>query len=138
MTTKKNSNALIKRGKRLLSTWGEDFVDAWFPFPVLKPTRLLYQFVLGKPRVLTREDLYEFGLRMLKRGRKSLVAVNTVGREDSPNFFTMPGHMQEKRYYEHLFRIVEGNRHGVGTPLAVRRYMDLADVNKCEEAISLL
>ncbi|HEX8721343.1 MAG TPA: methyltransferase domain-containing protein [Pyrinomonadaceae bacterium] len=97
-----------------------------------------YRRFRDAPRVLTREELYKVGLSMLRRCKKNVVAVSTVGREDSQNYFAVPGHEQEKMYYEQLFRIVQQNQHRVRGELAVRRYMDLADVNKCEEAISLL
>src|ERR1043165_2208899 len=142
--TKGKNKKTSDSAKRVLSEWWDDAVNLVLDlhFPFLKLAKELgkrgYAIIHDKPRVMTREELYRAGLRMLESGDRSIVAVNTVGREDSLNVFIEPGHMSEKEYYEQLYRIVQGNHHGVGRHLSVLRYMDLGDVNKCEEAISRL
>jgi hypothetical protein len=92
----------------------------------------------GLPKVLNRDELYEIGLRILKDGRESIIAVNTVAKEDAPNFIFDKDSEYQKEYFAQLFSVVQRNRHGIGRQLPITRYMDLNDVQKCEEAISLL
>ena len=38
-------------------------------------------FLRHTPKVLTKDEVYERGLSILRRGTKSIVVVNTVGKE---------------------------------------------------------
>jgi SAM-dependent methyltransferase len=90
------------------------------------------------PRVLTKDGLYKRGLIMLRRARKSIVALNTVTSEDAQKYVLDWGDSYQKEYFEQLFRIVQNNRHQIRTSLRIMRFTDLNDVQKAEEAISLL
>ena len=95
-------------------------------------------FLRHTPKVLTKDEVYERGLSILKRGTKSILVVNTVGKEGAQKYVLHWGHDYQKEYFEELFRIVQKNRHGVGGKLPIARYTNLNDRQKCEEAISLL
>src|SRR5439155_12470801 len=88
------------------------------------------------PKVLSKDEVYERGLSMLRRGIKNIVVVNTVGKEGAQKYVLHWGHDYQKEYFEELFRIVQKNRHGVESKLPIVRYTNPNDRQKCEEAIS--
>jgi cyclopropane fatty-acyl-phospholipid synthase-like methyltransferase len=101
--------------------------------------KAFWNYIRRLPKVLNnRDELYGAGLSMLKDGQESIIAVNTVAKEDAPNFIDKEGCEYEQEYFAQLFRVVQRNRYGIGSTLPLLRYMDLNDVQKCEEAISLL
>src|SRR5438309_1216112 len=57
------------------------------------------------PKVLNRDGLYDRGVDMLKRADRTIVTVNTVGKEHSQAYILHSGHDYQKRYFEELFRI---------------------------------
>ena len=132
-------NELVKRVRQWTPTVVRELVSRYSGVPlaydlVEAATNLLRH----TPRVLTKDGLYKRGLTMLKRASNSIVVVNTVTKEDAQNYVLDWGHPYQKQYFEELFRIVQKNRHDIGTPLHIMRFTDLNDVQKCEEAISLL
>src|SRR5438067_4948421 len=98
----------------------------------------LTNYLRHTPKVLSKDEIYELGQKMLQRGTKSIVVVNTVGKEGAQKYVLHWGHEYQKDYFEQLFRTVQKNRHGVGDKLPLARYTNLNDRQKCEEAISLL
>lgn len=138
MPKKNPSNKYLTIVRKLIPEGIKEFINYTTIFPVGDIVKAATSYLSSAPKVLNRDELYERGLRMLRRGKTHIVAVNTVAKEDSQNYILSENNHYEKDYFEQLLRIVQKNRHGISATLPVRRYMDLNDVQKCEEAISLL
>lgn len=131
-------NKYLRHARKLVPEVIKEAVNyVVFPY-VGDVVRGFTSYFRNSPKVLDKDGLYENGVLMLKRARRSIVVVNTVGFEDSQNYVLDWGHKYQKEYFEELFRIVQKNRHGIGSSLKIDRYMDLNDIQKCEESISLL
>src|SRR6266403_3925497 len=138
----KRKNKSPKKLLRFVRRWTphvlREVVDRYaLPFTYETVTGAVSYFRYN-PKVLNRDGIYETGLDMLKLANKTIVTVNTVGKEDSQTYVLHWGHEYQKQYFEELFRIVQKSRHGVGSKLSVIRYTNLNDRQKIEEAISLL
>jgi hypothetical protein len=111
-----------------------------FAGPIIRRT---YLTVRLWPRIVPDKiGLMNDGVRLLKAAKRQITVASTLASEDLPIFLNESPEENEARrkYYEELFSTVHRNRLNLRRPrpLVIRRFMDLTDMHKCEEAMALL
>ena len=86
-----------------------------------------------------RLDLYRTGTKMLREAKRQVVVVSTIPNEDFSGDPSNDDKNQDLREYRlALHSIARGNRSGPRQMLAIYRFCDLSDEDKCREAFSLI
>ena len=86
----------------------------------------------------SRDDLYRIGAKMLRKPKQHVTAVSTIRDEDFPSRASPSvANPLIREYFIALHRISYGNRLRK-SKVRLRRYADVTDPDKCQEAMSLL